>query len=127
MGISTLNLHRAKADTAVLRQVLTKLLRSFTTIGSLFAVTHPLAFLDFAVAACDLPKGLGDLVKAIEARLPAMMVYAGGSRAESLRTVTPLAVVEYGQRQYLQAVCHLAQVPRTFRIDRIRTLRLTTQ
>jgi predicted DNA-binding transcriptional regulator YafY len=125
LGIAGQGSHRALADAETVKRIIGRLLSSIVTIGDLAQVTWPLCFSDADFGASEIPEGFDALAAAIEDRRPIIMVYAGKSRSESLRTVTPLAIVEFGARQYLQARCDIAQEIRTFRLDRIRTLRLT--
>lgn len=124
LGINTTGFHRAMADAQAVKQIVVRLLASLGTVGNLAAIVQPLRFSDPDTGLGNLPEGFDKLAIAIEERQPIVMVYAGGVRSESLRTVTPLAIVEFRERQYLNAVCHLSQETRTFRLDRIRTLRL---
>jgi ATP-dependent Lhr-like helicase len=124
LGIATQGLHRALADAEVVKKIVVRLLSAFRTVGEVAAITQPLCFSDADFGISNLPEGFDELAVAIEDRRPIIMLYGGRLRSESLRTVTPLAVVEYRDRQYLQARCHIAEQTRTFRIDRIRTLRL---
>jgi DNA polymerase III epsilon subunit-like protein len=124
LGVQAPRFHRAMADALTVKQIIVRLLGPFRTIGDLLMVAQPLCFSDADLSPCELPDGFEMLAAAIEERRQIIVVYAGGVRSESLRTVTPLAVVEFGGRQYLNAICHLAKQTRTFRLDRIRTLRL---
>jgi ATP-dependent Lhr-like helicase len=116
--------HRALADAVTVKQIVVRLLGSFRTVGEVAAVSRPLRFSDVDFAIPELTDGFDELAKAIENRRPVIMVYAGRLQSESVRTVTPLAIVEFRQHQYLQARCHIAEQTRTYRLDRIRTLRL---
>lgn len=66
------------------------------------------------------PSGFDELVRAIECRLSVTIEYAGGTRGELPRTITPRRFVHRGGAVYLRAYCHLDCHEKEFRLDRVR-------
>ncbi|WP_425619077.1 exonuclease domain-containing protein [Anatilimnocola sp. NA78] len=124
LGVSTQGSHRALRDAEILKSVLVRLLAKFRTVGDLAEIAPPLHFSDYGYLVSLLPDGFECLATAIEERQSVMMIYTGGIRSESLLMVTPHAVVEFRERQYLRAFCQATEQIRTYRLDRIRSLRI---
>ncbi len=66
------------------------------------------------------PVGWESLEEAARSRRPIRMSYAGGTRGDAPRLVTPIRFANRGGIAYLVAVCHLTGGEKSFRIDRIR-------
>jgi DNA polymerase III epsilon subunit family exonuclease len=66
------------------------------------------------------PLGWERLSEAIERGWRVRMEYAGGSRGNTPREVTPRAFVHRGGVAYLVAFCHLDAFEKSFRLDRVR-------
>ena len=66
-----------------------------------------------------LPLGWDELVEAIATGWRVRMEYAGGTRGEAPREVTPRAFVHRGGVPYLVAFCHLDAFEKSFRLDRV--------
>lgn len=67
----------------------------------------------------DLDEKLSPLVDAIRSRRRITIEYAGGFGA---REITPLSLYAKGSGQYLEATCHLDEMRKTFRLDRIQKI-----
>jgi hypothetical protein len=59
------------------------------------------------------------LLKAIAEFLPVTIRYAGGTKGDGPRTVTPLALHRQGGIVFLLAQCHTDRALKSFRLDRI--------
>ncbi|MGM0575265.1 MAG: exonuclease domain-containing protein [Myxococcota bacterium] len=68
----------------------------------------------------DVPDRLAPLMEHIEERRRLRMRYRGGSKGKIKRPVTPLSFYERDGILYLRAWCHLDDVAKSFRADRIR-------
>lgn len=124
LGVPVRDRHRAMADAEILKGVIRGLLGKLRVVGDLLEFADPRYFSDVEYRVARLPEGFETLASAIEEKHPVIMVYAGKVRSQSLLTVTPLALIQYHERQYLRAFCHTAQQVRTYRLDRIKTLRV---
>ncbi|WP_165249913.1 exonuclease domain-containing protein [Paludisphaera soli] len=67
------------------------------------------------------PLGWDRLDEAAGRGSPVRIAYAGGSRGEAPRLVTPRRFAHRGGMPYLVATCHLDSVDKSFRLDRIRS------
>ncbi len=67
------------------------------------------------------PLGWERLSEAIDRGLRVRMEYAGGTRGDAPREVTPRAFVHRGGVAYLVAFCHLDAFEKSFRLDRVRS------
>jgi DNA polymerase III subunit epsilon len=70
--------------------------------------------------ATIVPLGWDGLVAAIAGGLKVRMEYAGGTRGDAPREVTPHGFVHRGGIPYLVAYCHLDAFVKSFRLDRVR-------
>ncbi len=66
-----------------------------------------------------VPSGWDDLARAMADRRRVRIVYAGGSRGEAPREITPRRFAHLGGVAYVVALCHLSAVEKTFRLDRV--------
>jgi DNA polymerase III epsilon subunit family exonuclease len=66
------------------------------------------------------PVGWDPVAEAIERGWRLRMEYAGGSRGDAPREVTPRAFIQKGGVAYLVAFCHLDAFEKSFRLDRVR-------
>ena len=119
--------HRALSDARLLTAVFQKILGRGTrlkTAGDLFRVSPPLGFEDSGVCDLDPPKGYEELEAAIEEERTVVVVYEGGTKGLVERRITPRALLQSRGRAYLAAYCHTDGVEKTYRLDRIRELRV---
>jgi len=70
------------------------------------------------------PIGWERLDEAVVRGAAVRMAYAGGSRGNAPRVVTPRAFSHRGGIAYLVATCHIDAVEKSFRLDRIRSYEL---
>jgi DNA polymerase-3 subunit epsilon len=66
------------------------------------------------------PSGWDLLVEAIARGLPVRMEYAGGTRGDAPREISPRRIVHRGGIAYVVAFCHLDAFEKSFRLDRVR-------
>ena len=67
-----------------------------------------------------IPDGWDDLVRAIDRGRPVRLEYAGGTRGDAPRVITPRRFVHRGGSAYVIAICHLDAHEKAFRLDRVR-------
>jgi hypothetical protein len=123
------NYHRALADSFSVKEIFLSLLEShprIRTIEQLQKKTFGFHFSDAATFEVQLPPGLEDLAWAIENSHPIIMVYKGGTRGSEPRIITPLAALQRNGTIYLAAYCHLDNLEKSFRLDRIKEFKITT-
>lgn len=116
--------HRALSDSRLLMHVFRRVVcdrARVRTLRQLFELCRPMSF---ASAAAATPRGYEELAAAIECRRAIAMMYESGMWAAAWKRVTPLAFLQSGGRYYLSAYCHLDQIEKTYRLDRIRSFRL---
>lgn len=127
LGLAESEDHRALADACLAAGLFEKSLRRIrgaTTVGDLFSFSRPLSFGGGGAVAVDPPVGYQELTIAIEKQHTVVMVYDGGSRGAASRRVTPRGLVRSRGRSYLCAFCHKDRIEKTYRLDRIRDLRI---
>lgn len=95
-------------------------LRRVRTVNDLFRISAPLRFEDGGGLPLEAPVGFEELTVAIEEEHTIVMVYESVSRGPARRRVTPRSLLESRGRAYLTAFCHIDQIEKTYRIDRIR-------
>ncbi len=119
--------HRALSDARLVQRLFCKIaaIRSeLTTVGHLFRWSPPLRTAQENQTTPFHSFDHAHLLLAIEQQRTVVMVYEGGSKGLSDRRVTPRNLVNaYGTR-CLVAFCHTDQMEKTFRLDRIRDLRI---
>lgn len=129
LGLARREDHRALADARLAMQAFCRMLAmrpEASRLSDLFRLSPPLRLVE--KRALSTPAGDMDaLWAAIEQCRVIEMVYDGGSRGGLPRRVTPLEIYQSGSRAYLVAFCHIDQMEKTFRVDRIRQLRLGEQ
>lgn len=122
LGLAQREDHRALADARLAMQAFCRMLAmrpEVSRLSHLFRLSPPLHLAEKCIHA--LPAGEMDaLWAAIEQSRVVEMIYDGGSRGLLPRRVTPLEIYESGGRTYLVAYCHIDQMQKTFRVDRIR-------
>jgi len=53
-----------------------------------------------------------------------LLIYEGGTQGLVERSITPRALLQSGGRAYPTAHCHMDGIEKTYRLDRIRELRV---
>lgn len=121
LGLPTRNLHRALPDAQAARLLFRASLTQAPRLGTL----------DDLVALVGLPRTLAHTVASVpvlpatlrwlEKRLglPVLIRYAGGSKGDQPRPITPQAFFAEGEYVYMEAHCHLDGVVKVFRADRV--------
>ena len=72
------------------------------------------------------PDGYEPLVNAAARGIMVQIEYDGGTRGATPRSITPRRFVQRGGATYLVAFCHLDLFEKSFRLDRIRCVEITT-
>jgi DNA polymerase III epsilon subunit len=115
--------HRALSDALLVKGVFLAMLKEKTTVNTIADVTSvspPLTFADAPVFAIEPPSGFEALSTAIAKQCAITIVYEHGWQRPIPRMITPRLVLEVHGVAYVIAHCHLSDVERTFRLDRIR-------
>ena len=119
--------HRALSDSQLVKGVFRKIVsqtKGLRTVQDLFRRSPPQGFAESGVLSIQPPEGYEELAVAIEEEHTIIMVYEGGTKGIAQRKVTPRTLLQSGNRPYLVAYCHTDQIEKTFRLDRIRELRI---
>jgi DNA polymerase-3 subunit epsilon len=114
--------HRALGDALVVKEVFLRLLEQHPAIkrmDELFNSISPLHFEQFVPVPINVPTGYEPLVEAIEIRQSISIVYDGGTKGRRKRLVTPRRLIESRGSLYLIARCHIDDIEKHFRLDRI--------
>jgi len=115
-GLDTDDAHRALADGLRVRGLWLALGGHGSPAGTLIA--YPIA--DPTVpGGATAPLGWGTIAEAIALGRTVRLEYAGGTRGDAPRSVTPRAFVRRGGVPYLLARCHIDDFEKSFRLDRI--------
>ncbi len=125
-GVADFTEHRALADALVLRSIFLRLLSerpAIRKLDDLMTIAPPLNFETANVAPIILPAGFEPLAVAIETGQSVGIVYDGGTKGETRRMITPREVIETNGLLYLIAHCHIDQMEKHFRLDRIQAIR----
>jgi DNA polymerase III epsilon subunit family exonuclease len=126
--------HRALADSLTVKAAflhMVSLPPSLCTCGELKQLgklRHFRTVLSEQPAACGEvggtreaePCGEESLLRAIQQRRRITIIYDGGTKGETRRPITPKAIVRNRGVPYLLAFCHLDDMDKTYRLDRIR-------
>jgi DNA polymerase III epsilon subunit len=115
--------HRALSDARLVKEIFLEMLKSMPTVkklSELMRVTQPLTFADAPVYAIDPPACFEALTMAMTERRAITIMYEHGWQQPTPRMITPRLVLEVHGVAYVIAHCHLSDVERTFRLDRIR-------
>jgi len=114
--------HRALGDALVVQSAFLKLLAQASTIrtpADLFDLVPPIYFEPMISGPITVPKRYRFLIQAIEIGRPISIVYAGGTKSQRRRSITPSSLIEVRGSVYLVAHCHIDDVEKHFRLDRI--------
>lgn len=127
LGLAEFEEHRALADArlaaGLFRRSLERVRRA-ETVEDLFKFCRPLCFEDREAVLPELPVRHQELTVAIERQCTVVMVYEKGTRGVARRKITPRGLVQSKGRSYLYAYCHKDRIEKTYRLDRIRELRV---
>ena len=114
--------HRALGDALVVQSVFLKLLSQapiITTTADLFGLVAPIYFEPMISGPVTVPSRYKPLVQAIEIGRSISIVYAGGTKSKRRRSITPSSLIEVRGSVYLIAHCHIDDMEKHFRLDRI--------
>jgi len=114
--------HRALGDALVVQSVFLKLLAqapTITTTADLFDFVLPINFEPMISRPVTVPARYKPLVQAIEIGRSISIVYAGGTKSQRKRSITPVSLTEVRGSVYLIARCHIDDTEKHFRLDRI--------
>lgn len=129
LGLAQQEDHRALADARLAMYAFCRMLAmqpEVSRLSDLFRLSPPLRLAENRILSTSIGE-MDALWAAIEESRVIEMVYDGGSRGLLPRRVTPLEIYQSGGRAYLVAYCHIDQMQKTFRVDRIRQFRLSEQ
>lgn len=120
------NHHRALPDADAVRVVFCHMLdyleeEEFAQLPSRIRV---LTFEDVAMAPAQAPPGFEELARALEEGLDLVIRYEGGTKGTGERSITPLALYRQDEYIYLSALCHEDRKEKSFRLDRVVSLRV---
>ncbi len=119
--------HRALSDARLVRGLFCKIVelrRDLTTVEQLFTLAPPLRQAATASKAGRFNYDHTHLTLAIQQQRTVVMVYEGGTKGLTDRRVTPRSLVTSHGTRCLVAFCHADKMEKTFRLDRIRELRI---
>ncbi len=114
--------HRALDDALVVKSLFLKLLEMRPRIpepDELFRITWPLYLEKVDPAFLDVAAEYEPLLEAIENHRSLSIVYGGGTKGARKRRITPKDLIEYRGYLYLVAHCHIDDMEKHFRLDRI--------
>ncbi len=119
--------HRALSDARLVMGLFGKIIelrRDLNSVQQLFALAPPMTRAAGRGSTDRFSYDHRHLAWAIQQQCTVVMVYEGGTKGLTDRRVTPRKLVTaYGTR-CLIAYCHSDQMEKTFRLDRIRELRI---
>jgi DNA polymerase III subunit epsilon len=141
LGIQTRGLHRALADATITWHVLKRFMwdlqsQGITTLTELIALqgaltpmagwhlTPPLMEWEGGGEFCPIQGLPPDIEQAVRTQTSLRIKYKGSDGQWSERVVQPRKITLREQATYLVAYCQLRNEERTFRLDRIRVLRI---
>lgn len=127
LGLAEFEDHRGLSDArlvAKLFQTIVTRAPQLRTIGDLLDLSYSLSFRDGGSTSVNSLSGYDELTLAIEEQRTVVMVYDGGTKGAAHRRITPRELVKSSGRSYLCAFCHKDQTEKTYRLDRIRELRI---
>ncbi len=125
--------HRARADALTTAKLFCLLARNFGLERSLeeLWLTAPGAILStFKMGAqrgAELPSELAEIGRAMEDGSDLFMVYEGGTRGPAERRVAPRLLLTRGGIAYMEAWCYETNQLKTFRLERIKKVRLAEE
>ena len=128
LGLAELEDHRALSDSRLAMALFSHMvvcLERLRTVEDLFRLSPPVTADDSRTFPIDPPVGFEDLAAAISEQRTVVIAYDRGRRGPADRRVTPRVMLQSNGRQYLLAYCHAAQIEKTYRLDRIRTVHTT--
>lgn len=129
LGVDTSKLHRALADAQATKAVVEAAILSLPgwmglPLEYLASKTRMIDFADYVVMGVELPPHFGLLSQALKSEIAIRIVYDGGSKGRSPRTITPSGLFARKGYVYVEALCHADGVSKSFRLDRILEVRV---
>jgi DNA polymerase-3 subunit epsilon len=122
LGLDLAGAHRALADSLRVKAIWLHL------GGALDAENALVSFRIFDPKDAEpTPEGWEPLMKAAARSIMVRIEYDGGTRGPTPRSITPRRFVQRGGATYLVAFCHLDFFEKSFRLDRIRCVEITTE
>lgn len=126
-GIAQTQDHRALSDSKYVYLLFRKSANKFASIDSFDKLSRTMSIHRMSDAVTDkvvLPARYSDLTFALEKQLRVEIDYYHPTRGSHIRTVRPKEVHQLGSVYYLIAFCEYAGAERTFRLDRVKELRV---
>jgi DNA polymerase-3 subunit epsilon len=121
--------HRALADAVLVRGLFLECMGRFgqiLTYGQLTEKFRVYRIEEFSPRATSIPEPMAALGVAVEQKLRVEIVYASMGGSVERRVIRPYLVHTRQAMLYVSAFCEKANADRTFRLDRIREIRLLT-
>ena len=122
LRISDSTEHRALGDALVVQSTFLHLISqppAITSLDDLFSSVPPLFFEPMIAVTPAVPARYKPLIKAIEISRTISIVYGGGTKGRRRRQITPTSLIEARGSLYLIAHCHIDDMEKHFRLDRI--------
>ena len=126
-GISQSQQHRALADALFVRDLFERAITAFPPAdnpASLLANFTVHTMSEWPGEEVDLPDTYADLKLAIDRNQRLEIVYASPTREPESRLIWPKKILARGTSIYVMAYCEKALAERTFRLDRITSIKL---
>ncbi len=127
LGLAESEDHRGLSDARLAASLFQRIVAGtprLKTVGDLLNFSQPLSFKDGGAVPLAPLAGYEELMVAIETQRTIILVYEGGTKGAAHRRITPRGLVQSRGRSYLCAFCHKDHIEKTYRLDRIRELRI---
>lgn len=127
LGLAESEDHRGLSDARLAASLFQRIVAGtprLKTVGDLLNLSRPLSFKGGGTVPLDPLAGYEELTVAIETQRTIVMIYDGGTKGVAHRRITPRGLVQSRGRSYLCAFCHKDHIEKTYRLDRIRELRI---
>jgi DNA polymerase III epsilon subunit-like protein len=112
--------HRALADALHARKVFGHCVRELAAANlSGLGITEPTPLPAVGDFLTEIPEKLQCIKEFIDTHKRIKIVYRGGSKGRSSRPITPLTFYQRDGVLFLRALCHMDDLPKSFRCDRI--------
>lgn len=121
--------HRALSDAELVRQLFQLAAPKFpemTDIRGFRKISGLYSLADSSPVSIAIPEHLNDLQEALDAKGKVLIRYRNSAGLETERVIAPRWVHEQKNTLYVTAWCELTVEERTFRLDRITSIRLVT-
>ncbi len=131
LSIESKRFHRAADDAEVTAKIFCFLAqkvgwnKTLSEIASIYPGILILKRVSISSNDITLPEELQDIGRAMKEGSDVVMVYSGGSHGFKERRIAPRTLIRRGSSVYMEAWCYESRQIKTFRIDRIKSARLS--